>query len=252
MYYLLSIIILFFSPQTFSQYDVTVGLSHSPPYVNQNTGDGAISSILDHIYGQKVNKLYLPFGRGRRLVSSGELDAYTHAPPIIENPSLSSVPYMYYQAAAICLAPECGVESIADLSNKVVASFQGATSYFGQEYAQIVKQCPYYHEAANLKVLVDMLRAKRVDIVIVSHDVFRSLWAELNLDVNLLNITPIMAPIPTRMLFSNASLRNEFDIKFMALVNSGLYKDILSQYLSQELVEYTDSEVKARAGRSLE
>lgn len=252
MHSLFSIIILLVSSYAFSKTDVTVGLSHSPPYVNQNTSDGAISSILSHMYGERVNKIYLPFGRGRRLVDNGELDAFTHAPPIIESTSFSSVPYMYYQAAAICLKSQCEVKSITDLPSKVVASFQGATNYFGIEYAQIVEQCPYYYEAANLKVLADMLRAKRVDVVIVSLDVFRSLWAELGLDVNLLHITPIMAPIPTRMLFSNVALRNEFDIKFMALVNSGSYKNILSQYLSQELVQYADKEVKTYADRSLE
>ncbi len=81
--------------------------------------------------------------------------------------------FMQYHNYAITLKSGPRVDSINDLANLDVITFQNAHLYLGKAYGQLVSSNPNYKELPNQEIQVLMLLSGRTDVAVMDKSIFR-------------------------------------------------------------------------------
>lgn len=121
------------------------------------------------------------------------------------------------------------IDSVIDLSNKRLLAFQGARNFLGPAFAEMVQRNPDYSELADQSLQVRMLYSRRVQVLISDKRIFnwwrnrlREESFEQPLDLKQAVVFhPIFPPTPRGLLFSDRTLRDDFNRGLEQLEASG-------------------------------
>jgi len=129
---------------------IAVGLA-KPPYVIQANNTGFEIELIRNILasmGKSTEFVYTSFGHSSKMLEVDEIDAVmtTNSRMFTDTTKLTNV-YITYENIAISLKNKnLIIESIKDLANHSVASFQKADKVLGVEFEIAVNQSPFFYK----------------------------------------------------------------------------------------------------------
>lgn len=154
---------------------VAVGLS-IPPYVIQAESRGIEFDILKEILasqGYDMQPVYVPLARTLHLLQTGKVDG-TMSTGMTGLPGCYTDPHITYWNFAITMSDRnLKIDSVADLYDKRVLSFQNANRYLGNEFRKMAIVNPGYNEIADQSAQNKALFKGRTDVVVADRFIFQ-------------------------------------------------------------------------------
>lgn len=216
---------------------VAVGLS-IPPYIIKEELRGIEYDILKEILasqGYEMEPVYVPLGRTLHMIKSDKIDG-------IMSTGLDNLPGCYtdshitYWNFAISLKSSAlKIESIHDLIDKSVLSFQNAKNYLGADFKQMAQHNPQYREIADQSIQNKLLFNGRTDVVVADRYIFE--WFRKDAAVQkvadtsqLVEYHQLFEPSHFRAVFKDDAICKAFNIGLKDLRDSGRYDEIIASY----------------------
>lgn len=144
-------------------------------------------------------------------------------------------PTLDYRDVAISLAANhLSIYSVADLKDKTVTAFDGATRFLGAEYLAAVKGNPHYMETADEQRKISELFAGKLQVYVGDINIFRYYSAVNGLDAHLVSVHRILPKallVSNNAVFRDARVRDDFNEGLRQLKASGRYQIIVRKYL---------------------
>lgn len=215
--------------------------SYTPPYVFEN-GNGIVIDIVTEALkpaGYNVVPVFLPLGRGFKMFADKKIEATS---VIKKNSGLKNAYYfdyfMQYHNYAITLKSGPRVDSINDLANLDVITFQNAHLYLGKAYGQLVSSNPNYKELPNQEIQVLMLLSGRTDVAVMDKSIFRfyknKLISEGKVSAKVaVVLNNLFEPTRYRTAFIDHHIRDAFNQGLKILRESGRYDEIYENYIDK-------------------
>ncbi|MCL6416420.1 transporter substrate-binding domain-containing protein [Aestuariirhabdus sp. Z084] len=224
---------------------VKIGVAEFPPYsiVESNRFSGVEVEIVQQsleVMGYRVELVNYPYGRLPFSFRSKRVDAI-----IVTLKNFKDIPVFYsdivlpeYQTVAVYLKENnFQIKSISDLQSHSILAHQRANLFYGDEYKRIAEQNGHnkqYQETANQLAQVAMLFKKRVDIIVLAHEIF--IYYKSRIDLSDSDSNYVVAKIfGNKFGFHNAvwdkKVRDDFNAGLAIIKTNGLYDKILTKYL---------------------
>lgn len=216
--------------------NVLVG-QNKPPYIRLETISGFEIELLREVVkrmGHEAVFIFAPNSRIRSLLESGNGDIATLQEMQNAEPGLFfSQPYIRYQNVVISrAADELAIQHPADLSNKIVVAFQGASRYLGADYRDAMQNNKGYLETIDQKAQVDMLFSGRADAVVMDRNIFLH-NQQLSSTHLAVQIDELFKPTFYRAGFVDAGLQHAFDRALLSVVLDDWYRQLQLKYFMQ-------------------
>lgn len=232
--------------------DVTVGIGFSlPPYVIKEEHAGLEVDIIRESFaavGMNTQFMYLPKLRLPVAFADSMVDCVaTNATYDMSYESGlesfdSDVTLVYQNYAVAMKRSGFNLQSINDLKDKVVLSFNNAVKYLGSEYAAMATENLQYKELADQSLQVRMLYSGRVQVVVSDKRIFlywrkkllsgsASEDIDIKQDVQFFSIFP---PSPRNLSFKDRELCDAFNRGLRSLHKNGAYDVIVQRYAGIE------------------
>jgi ABC-type amino acid transport substrate-binding protein len=147
-----------------------------PPHMIKETDDGIDIDIVKqvlHQIGYDIDIIYVPLERAKLMVSDNKADVFvpTFFKPD-DNDIYLSDPIISYKPMVFSLkSNNISYKSISDLKKLSIVTFQGASGYFGEEFAKLSQKSDY-RELPNMSKLPELLLKERYDVVILDFYIF--------------------------------------------------------------------------------
>jgi len=202
---------------------VAVGLA-KPPYVIQSDDSGFELELIRNVFkkmGKSTKFVYTQFGHSSKMLKVKEIDAVmtTNQSVFSDNSKLSD-DYITYQNIAISLRKNnLKINSIEDLANYSIASFQKADKVLGSAFADAVDKSPLYMKIADQSHQPMLLLKGRVQALIMDRNIFE--YFTRKLDINDIN---------TLFTFHQIFPKTNYKIAFKDRKNVQLFNDVFAQY----------------------
>jgi len=215
---------------------IAVGLA-KPPYVIQSNNTGFEIELIRNtlaIVGKSSEFVYTSFGHSSKMLTVDEIDAVmtTNSRMFHDSTQLSDV-YITYTNVAISLKDKnLTIESIADLANYSIASFQNANKVLGDEFENAVNQSPLFLQVADQKRQPTLLLKGRVDVVVMDKNIFNFFANELKIEnlKDMFTFHNVFSKSHYRMAFKNPKNAILFNQAFAEYSKSESYKALLQKY----------------------
>ena len=173
--------LIFSSPHlVFSQVDqknLTIGVGNFEPFFIQKDNSGLFVDVIRTVYAQlpqyKINFVYMGNNRIARELSMGRLDAAANINSLnqVKSGYLSQPVFRYSDVAVSLKNQNLTLNNIPELNRYSVASFQGATEFFGELFKRTVSRNPNYYEHLHMDALLMQLAKNRVNVVIMDKNI---------------------------------------------------------------------------------
>lgn len=217
-------------------FKVVVGLS-KPPYVIKKELAGfeleLIRVVLTHM-GKDPEFIFIPYGRSAKMLELPDVNAVmTVNQQMFPNSHNFTENYINYQNIAISFKNKnIKLNSIADISNHSIASFQLADKILGPEFSTAVANSPMFIQIANQKKQVELLLLDRVDILVMDIKIFLHYLHVLGMskrrdDIQFHYIFPLS---PYHVVFKDIDNVKKFDNAMRKYKLSTEYKTLLKKY----------------------
>lgn len=216
---------------------VAVG-SSIPPYVIEAENRGIEFDILKEALasqGYGMKPVYVPLSRTLHLLSYGQVDG-------IMSTARKGLPGCYtdshvtYWNVAITLKDRnLRIDTVADLKDKRVLSFQNAKDYLGDQFAEMAATNPYYREIADQSAQNKQLFRGRVDVVVADRYIFDwfrkdpAMALVVNVDQEV-TYHEIFTPGNFRAVFKDDAVCDAFNQGLKVLKETGRHTEILQTY----------------------
>lgn len=219
------------------------------PWVMPEKDQGIIIDIIEATMsplGYQIEKVYLPYARRLKSYQLGLVDVVSDINPnTIQNEKLqgffSDIAYSYENFAYSLKDRNYRFESMNDLVNYRLMSWQGAVSHLGEEYAEMALNNPLYSEHHDQSLQVKMLYLERVDVIQMDKQIFNYYRAEVGAE-GAIDTSPevdsfaFFGASPNGFLFRSIKMRDQFNQQLAKLKESGEYLDILNRYGASKVV----------------
>ena len=225
--FFLVVIFTFFSNILFAEdkFIVSVGLA-KPPYVIQADDSGFELDLIRNVL-KKIRKtptfVYTQFGHTSKLLDIKGIDAVitTNSRVFTDTAKLSDI-YITYQNVAISLKKNnIKINTIKELENFSIASFQKADKVLGKAFTDASNKSPLFLKIADQSQQPQLLLKGRVDVLIMDINIFKYLIHELNMDNN--DITRLFT-------FHPIFPENHYRVAFKNKTNIPLFNEALAKY----------------------
>lgn len=215
---------------------IAVGLA-KPPYVIQANNTGFEIELIRNVLanmGKSAKFVYTSFGHSPNMLAVDEIDAVmtTNGRMFTDLTKLTDV-YITYENTAISLKyKNLTIESIKDLANYSVASFQKADKILGVEFEIAVNQSTFFLQIADQKRQPVLLLKERVDVVVMDRNIFNYFARELKIEKleNKFNFHNVFPKTHYRMAFKDAQNTTQFNKTFIKYSKSKAYQSLLKKY----------------------
>lgn len=216
---------------------VAVGLS-IPPYVIKEESRGIEFDILKEVLasqGYEMEPVYVPLARTLFLLKNGAVDGIMSTGQK-DLPGCYTDSHITYWNFAISLASnDFKIESIADLQDKSVISFQNARNYLGAEFHQMAITNKKYKEVADQSIQNKLLFLGRADVVVADRYIFE--WFTRDPKVFIFNQKDqklthhaLFEPSHFSAVFRSEAVCKAFNTGLKVMRQSGRYKEIIASY----------------------
>lgn len=212
-----------------------MGTSNGPPYMIQETESGLDIDIPRAALAKIGHPLQLEFYPLSRAIHELQMERihltapfFTAAPKGI----YVSDPHIEYRPSVISLNSIEPITHLADLKSYSIATFQGATGYFGDTFYKASKQAPDYVESHDMERLVDLLMSRRYQVVVLDYWIFRFFLSKSSYADQLHSVTfhELIPRVPAAVAFKSESLRDQFNQGLKMIKEDGSYDRIIKSY----------------------
>jgi len=239
-YYIALIAILFtFNIQAKS---LTIALGNFEPLFSEKNKPALFKDLIDGVYSyipnRNINYHYM-FSNARlvRELNAKSIDGAANIFSKNEIHGCLTQPIFAYSDVAISLKSKYyTINSVSDLKEKSVVSYQRAILLLGSEYKQAVLRSKHYKEVAQPLEQAKLLSNGMVDVSIGDKYIFlHSLknYAKNGLTPNDFEIHDIFPPVASSIGFNEQKLCDEFDQALLKYKNSGKYQLVYQKYLNK-------------------
>jgi len=224
----------------FSQ-EIKLALSLSiPPYVIPKDNAGIELDIVKEAFSLSnitVKPIYVPLARLIKQIENDEIDG---SATIVESLGIKNVyysdTYITYENIAVSLKKNnLKINSISDLTNKNIITFQNAKMYLGKEFSKAVSLNNSYYEFYDQKKQVKMLFKNRIQVIILDRNIFNYYKDNSSEKFNEEFVIHEIFPINKyKIAFKNSKIRDKFNLGLKELKISKKYNQIINKYLHLE------------------
>jgi len=216
--------------------NIVIGLA-KPPYVIEKPLGGFEIELINLLLKKMKssgNFIFVPFGRSERMLKEPGIDVILTVNDVMfpKKGTLSDV-YITYQNVAISLEENnFSINTIKDLSNYSLATFQSAHKVLGDEFALASQESPLYTQVANQALQLDMLLKKRADVLIMDINIFNYYLKHYS---NKKAIKPIRVhkvfPVsPYKAAFKDKQHQYKFNQSLIEVLASPDYQKLIAKY----------------------
>jgi len=218
---------------------LTMGTSNGPPYMIHETESGLDIDIPRAAMAKAGFPLRLEFYPLSRAIHELQLGRiHLTAPFFTSAPKgvFISDPHIEYRPAVITLDTIDKMQNIIQLKDYTIATFQGATGYFGDQFYYVSKHSPDYVEHHDMGKLVDLLMSQRYQAVVLDYWIFRFFLSHSKYADRLdqVRFHELLPRVPAAVAFNNEELRNKFNQGLRMIKEDGTYDKILNKYQRDE------------------
>jgi polar amino acid transport system substrate-binding protein len=155
--------------------------------------------------------------------------------PQVQGTFISDEYITYHNFAVSLKAQNLNINSIADLKDKKVISFQQARFAFGKEFELMAETNPGYKEIADQRNQIGMLFYKRTDVIVIDHRIFKYFRTRLKNIPTKQDVTfhKLFFPSFFRSAFREEKIRDVFNKGLKELRSSGRYEEIIRNYIEE-------------------
>ena len=202
---------------------VAVGLA-KPPYVIQKDNSGFELDLIRNIFkkmGKSTKFVYTQFGHSSKMLDVEAIDAViTTTPRIFSDTSKLSDKYITYQNVAISMKEDdLRIDTIKDLANYTIASFQKADKVLGKEFADAANKSPLFMKVAEQNRQPMLLLKKRVQVLVMDINIFKYFAKKIGIK-----------NISSRFNFHEVFPINHYNVAFKNKQYVKLFNKLLAQY----------------------
>lgn len=147
-----------------------------PPHMIKENDGGIdidiVKQVLNQI-GYDIDTIYVPLERAKKMVSESKADVFIPTFYQSDNKNIYlSDPVISYKPMVFSLkSRNFSYKSISDLENLSIVTFQGASGYFGEEFAKLSQKADY-RELHNMAKFPELLLKERYEVVILDFYIF--------------------------------------------------------------------------------
>ncbi len=218
-----------------------------PPWVIHTERRGIAVDMIREIFQYHRYRVDFVFTPLRRLQETFDTNELADGVALVEAEKVSG--NYYYSDELTCFTTALisleknnfEVNDLDDLKNRRITAFQDAKIIF-QEVGELAKINPEYRELrGSQEGQVAQLFCGRADFILIDTTIFNYWCRETEITetdapvyFHDLSIFPtIIVDSPTKAVFKNKKLCDEFNLGLRQLKNSGQYEEIIQSYLSE-------------------
>lgn len=216
---------------------ITLVSDDGPPHMIRASNSGIDIDITKAVFAQmglETKLQYAPLARAKIMVEQGSSQATV--PTFFQQDSKSffvSDPIINYKPTVFTLKnKQINLSSLKDIKDLKVVTFQGATGYFGEEFALMSEQNDY-REMYDMSVFPKLLLSGRVDVIVLDYYIFHY-FANKSIpsyDSRLVKEHSLIPAVPASVGFNQRATRDEFNSKLTAMKQSNEIQSIIDKYL---------------------
>jgi polar amino acid transport system substrate-binding protein len=216
-----------------------------PPYVIQESNSGFEVEIIRAALAAKGHTLkptYASFLAAPRMLREKQADAAQRGSPELKESDgfhYAGEPTVVYQDAAVSLKKNnLKIDGLADLKDKSIVSFQGATQFLGAEFAAAVKGNANYQESSNERRKLQMFYANSAQVYTGDINIFKYYRDSVKGDVDIKQevvyhkVFPANTDVTRNAVFLDKQVREDFNAGLKQLKSSGQYQQIIRKYVA--------------------
>ena len=216
-----------------------MGTSNGPPYMIQATESGLDIDIPRAALAKMGFPLELEFYPLSRAIHELQMERIHLTAPFFTNAPQGiyiSDSHIEYRPSVITLNTIGNLQNLSDLKDYSIATFQGATGYFGDAFYKASKLSPDYVEHHDMGTLVDLLMGERYQVIVLDYWIFQHFLAESNFagQGNRVTFHELIPRVPAAVAFTDPQLRDSFNKGLKLIKQDGTYSRILRQYQRQD------------------
>ncbi|POR01011.1 hypothetical protein AU468_09090 [Alkalispirochaeta sphaeroplastigenens] len=228
---------------TASATEITMGFAPVPPYVMEESG-GALSGLEYEIIrealavrGYTLRPQLFPLARVIETVRQGNTQAGARILEAHDTGRYLSDVYLVFNNVAVGLKESnLSINSVSDLGNMRMVSFQRATIVLGPDFAAAAQNSPGYSEAADQRVQIRMLFGDRVDVAVGESRILQHFIHDPETGVDTSVATEEFAVFPEtpyRVAFVDQQHMRDFNAGLAEIRANGTYDAIMRKYASR-------------------
>lgn len=222
---------------------VHVGMGNFEPYYVAEGHTGIFADIIKAVFRDLPDyQLQFDYGYTNSQMwgayASGRLDAVTNLFDAVALETCRSDPVFRFRDVAISRTDNALVfNTVADLRGRTIVSFDGASRFFGDQFAQVIHP-ERYQEIGKPKLQVRLLLSGRSEVSVGDLYIFLAARQELVqagklTDLPAIAVHDIFPQLSSRMGFRDPVLCQAFNVALAKLRASGEYDAIYQRYMSQ-------------------
>lgn len=238
---LLALVILGGGIQVSHAKDVRIGMGNFAPYFIAEGETGVFTDLIRLIFERLPHHepVFL-FGRPNKRLwrefNDGSVDAVANVFDSVEINGCRSEPAFRFRDMAMTRADSnIKLNDITDLAGKSIVTFQGASGFFGEQFAYYAST-EVYTEVAKQELQSSMLHGGRADVNVGDLFLFLSSLKRIkdpSATPEAFHYHDIFAPTFSSMGFRDSTLCYDFNEALFEIKRSGEYEAIYEKYLSK-------------------
>jgi polar amino acid transport system substrate-binding protein len=214
---------------------VIMATSDGPPYMIQATQSGLDVDIPRAALNAVDIPLKLTFYPLARALHELKAKRIQLTAPFFTSPPEGiyvSEPHIEYRPSVISLNDISKLESIRALKDYSIATFQGATGYFGKDFHYASENSPDYVEYHDMGKLVDLLMKQRYQVIVLDYWIFQHYLAQSPFakEKDKVVYHDLIPRVPAAVAFTDSELRDRFNQGLELIKKDGTYQQIINHY----------------------
>lgn len=214
---------------------VIMATSDGPPYMIQATESGLdidIPRAALNAVGIPLKLTFYPLARALHELKAKRIQLTA---PFFTSPPEGiyvSKPHIEYRPSVISLDTISKLDNLRALKDYSIATFQGATGYFGKDFNYASQNSPDYIEYHDMGKLVDLLMQQRYQVIVLDYWIFQHFLAKSHYAQQKERVVfhDLIPRVPAAVAFNDPELRDQFNQGLKLIKKNGTYLKILEQY----------------------
>ena len=220
IHFFLIVILVILYPTNSNANRLILATDDGPPHMIKEIDGGIdidiVKQVLNQI-GYDIDIIYVPLKRAKLLVSQKKADVLvpTFFKPDSKDLYLSD-PIISYKPMVFSLKNNSiPYQSISDLKKRSIVTFQGASGYFGEEFAKLSQKYDY-QELHDMAKFPDLLLKERYEVVVLDFYIFYYFLKKLESNrtqyaYKEITSSPLIPEVKAYAGFNDKTLRDKFN-----------------------------------------
>ncbi|WP_419810205.1 substrate-binding periplasmic protein [Bacterioplanoides sp.] len=222
------------APPSKAKQTLILATSEGPPYmIREPVGGLDIETVMSALeqQGYQVQVQFMSLHRAMAELQMKRVDVIVPSFAPNQEDLYTGDPHILYHPTLFSLKNNpVSLTSINDLKRYRLATFQGATGYFGPQFIAASQQAPDYYEHRDMSRLVDLLMNKRTDLVLLDRRIFHYFYQQSEFQTEFDEHHHIFSHVPAMPVFNNSDIRDDYNKGLNTIKSNGVYKAVIDKY----------------------